>query len=131
MNLSPIEWLNVIVLGGLMGALGQGARVVVGIKKLADEATAKQETTGSLIEPARILTSVFIGAIAGALAALLAGIDPAAKVSMQQVLGLAAAGYTGADFIEGFVSRNPLAAAPAEPKAAPATLTLKPDEYLG
>jgi hypothetical protein len=48
------------------------------------------------------------------------------------VLGLAAAGYTGADFIEGFVSRNPLAAQPqAEPKTATATLTLKTDEYLG
>ena len=100
---SAIEWLQILSLGGLIGMLGQGARIAVGIKKLSDEATAKNTATSALVEPARLLISLLIGFIAGALAAV-SSVTAASQVSTQQVLALAGAGYAGADFIEGAMS---------------------------
>ncbi|MDX2169001.1 MAG: hypothetical protein SF182_18180 [Deltaproteobacteria bacterium] len=138
MDLTAVEWLQVLLLGGLVGALGQGARVVVGLKKLGDEAAAKGGAAEPL-QPSRMVTSLLIGFIAGALTSLTLGVKMNATVSLQQILGVASAGYAGADFIEGFMSRTPLApatsnagaAAPAAAGAATAAATSVADGYLG
>ncbi|MFA6114426.1 MAG: hypothetical protein WC729_10545 [Sphingomonas sp.] len=107
-TLDAVSWLQVIGLGGAMGALGQGIRAIVGIKKLNDAANGTPASTSDLIEPSRIWISFGIGFIAGALAAV-SLITDLAHVSSQQIFMLMAAGYSGADFVEGFMSRQEVA----------------------
>ena len=102
--LTANEWIQLLILGGILGTVGQGARVIVGLKKLSDEAAAAGEERQSLMVVSRLVISIALGFIAGALAAVLAGIK-LSEVSLQQVLALAAAGYVGADFIEGAMAR--------------------------
>jgi hypothetical protein len=98
------EWLQLLMLGGLVGAVGQGARVVVGLKKVWDEASAAGQSCHEYVVTSRLVLSLALGSIAGALAAALVGVD-LSQVSLPQILALAAAGYAGADFIEGAMSR--------------------------
>jgi hypothetical protein len=98
------QWLNCIGLGALMGAVGQGVRTVVGMKKLNDTASDLGVAANELIAVSRIFISIFIGAIAGTLAAITT-VKSLDHISIELIFGIAAAGYTGADFIEGFISR--------------------------
>lgn len=102
------QWLGLILLGGIMGMLGQSARVIVGLKKLNDEAAAKQSALSDMIDPSRLFVSLLIGFVAGALAAIAmqgtGPIDPT-HLTKSDIMAYAAAGYTGADFIEGIMSR--------------------------
>jgi hypothetical protein len=114
--------MQLLSLGALVGAGGQGTRVIVGIKKLSDAASS-MTTAGTptkatdLIVTSQLFVSLAIGAIAGALAAATT-MMPGAGVSSEQIAGLAAAGYAGADFIEGFMSRTSAAlGAPAGQEA--------------
>jgi hypothetical protein len=98
------DWLQLIGLGGLVGALGQGVRTIVGMKKLNDAASGTTSSVGDLIEPSRLVVSLAIGFIAGALAAV-SLVKDLTKINAELIFALAAAGYAGADFIEGFVNR--------------------------
>jgi len=99
-----------IVLGVILGAVGQGARAVIGIKKAADEAAADGKTrVDEWFDVKRFLFSLIIGAIAGCLAAILLLEAP---VNQELMLGLVAAGYAGTDFIEGLISKYTPAAKP-------------------
>jgi uncharacterized membrane protein YeaQ/YmgE (transglycosylase-associated protein family) len=91
-----------LVLGTFLGAIGQGARVVVGIKKTFDEANAQNAPFASLFDARQLVVSLIIGGIAGALASLNL-ITDVANLSSQTIIGLIGAGYAGADFIEGFM----------------------------
>jgi hypothetical protein len=92
-----------IVLGIILGAVGQGARAVIGVKKAADEAAAKCQTRiDEWFDMKRLIFSLIVGAIAGCLAAILLIETP---VNKELLLGLVAAGYAGADFIEGLMSK--------------------------
>ncbi len=87
--------LNYLILGALLGAAGQGARVIVGLKKLYDAQGFKSEFSG-----VQLIISLVIGAVAGMLGAVtLMG----QLVDRKFLLGLIAVGYAGADFIEGFM----------------------------
>lgn len=101
-------WLVGLLLGGLMGLLGQGARAVVGMKKLNDDAVAKGEALRDNFSPSQFFLSLMIGFIAGALAmaGLMSGLESLEKIEGQTLMTVFAAGYAGADFIEGFVNRN-------------------------
>lgn len=103
---SAADWFAVLGLGAVGGMLGQGARVVVGLKKLNDAASAPGNTksVADMIEPSRLFISLLIGAIAGALAATTT-VGDLTKIALSTLMGLAAAGYLGTDFIEGFMSR--------------------------
>lgn len=101
------DWFNLIGFAALIGAGGQGARVIIGIKKLNDAASAQAAAgiqTGDLLVASKLLVSLAIGAIAGGLAAATT-MDPRAGLTGDQIAGLAAAGYAGADFIEGLITR--------------------------
>jgi hypothetical protein len=102
--LTAAQWIQLIVLGGIVGAAGQGTRVIVGLKKAGEEAAAAGKELHDEIVPSRLVVSLAIGFIAGALAAVLASID-LDHITLQQILALAAAGYAGADFIEGAMSK--------------------------
>lgn len=113
-----IDWMQLLSLGALVGAGGQGSRVIAGMKKLSDAASSMTAAgtptnTADLIITSQLVVSLAIGAIAGVIAAATTMV-PGAGVSAEQIAGLAAAGYAGADFVEAFVSRT----APAPGAAA-------------
>jgi uncharacterized membrane protein YeaQ/YmgE (transglycosylase-associated protein family) len=116
---SALSWIQVIFLGGIAGALGQAARTIVGIKKVNDQAVAAHADPQDLIVASRLFISLTIGFVAGALAALAMDVNVDA-IAMAQILGLAGAGYAGADFIEGFINKTPLAGSPPAKSNTPA-----------
>lgn len=132
------QWIQLVLLGGVAGAIGQIARTLVGLKKLGEEATALGRSRSQLIEPSRLVISVVIGFTAGALAAMLAKVD-LTNVPLEQMLAFAGAGYAGADFIEGALTSVAPAVRSAPPPDARATPARLPDgatadvgdEYLG
>ncbi len=92
-----------IVLGIILGAVGQGARAIIGVKKAADEAAAKCQTkVDDWFDVKRLMFSLIVGGIAGCLAAIVLIESP---VNKELLLGLVAAGYAGTDFIEGLMSK--------------------------
>ena len=100
-----IDIINNTVAGGLLGSLGQGIRIAVGLKKLNDS-NSKAVIQGNPTEPfsaSRLITSIFIGFVAGALGMLLKNPTLASKgdYSTEAILTIIALGYSGADFIEG------------------------------
>ena len=105
------EIMTSLLLGGLLGVVGQGARAVVGLKKLADENAAKAPNETDAFIASRLLVSLFIGFIAGVIAAISLGMEKltgaSAAVDVNILLGIAAAGYAGSDIVEAFVARTP------------------------
>ena len=107
MNLNDIIFQ--ILVGGLLGIIGQGIRVIVGIKKMKDvQSENKLNSTnipGGDFDSRRLWLSIFIGFIAGALGGLFA-VDLKTPITDKTVLAtLIAIGYAGVDFIEGFMSK--------------------------
>lgn len=113
--------LTKLLVGGLLGLVGQGIRVIVGLKKLHEEAEAAATaaappvgTTAAVPAPAatravfnqkfdvrQIWLSLFIGFIAGCLA----GVATEDLIPPKAQLGVIAAGYAGTDFIEGILKK--------------------------
>jgi predicted chitinase len=95
-----------LLLAGFMGLLGQGGRAAIGLKSAATLA-AGTPTQQSQFNAAYFFLSLMIGFIAGVLAGIpllktLTGITPD---DITVLLGIAAAGYAGADFIENAFTR--------------------------
>ncbi len=102
---SPIPaWVLTIVLGALMGVVGQGIRAIVGLRKERDGAAALGRKFIETFAPRRLLISLSIGAIAGGVAAIVTA--PSAPVSWAALLGFGTAGYSGADFVEGVMGQH-------------------------
>jgi len=114
-TLTASAWLVLIALGGLMGMLGQGIRVIVGLKKAQDLAHQQGKTLAEKFEPSTLLVSLLIGFIAGALASLaLSKVNE--TISPQLLIGFMGAGYAGTDFIEGFIRKYLPGQTPEEPR---------------
>jgi len=100
--------LEILILGALMGLLGQGARTVVGLKGMSDDAQAQGLSPNDLFIASRLLTSLLIGFLVGLAAALIYiiknGADPGG-VTAQVLIGFAASGYIGVDFLETFIAQ--------------------------
>ncbi len=95
--------LTYLLLGAFLGTVGQGARAIVGLKKEFDEASLSNKGIKEWFDTKELVISLGIGAIAGILGAvLLLG----AEINKQLFLGLIAAGYSGADFIEGIMKTS-------------------------
>ncbi len=98
--------LSTLLLCGLMGLLGQGARAAIGLKNMtvAAAATPNQQ---SEFNAAYLLFSLMIGFIAGIIAGFAVGLTGLIKINLADIkvlLGIAVAGYAGADFIENTLS---------------------------
>lgn len=107
--------LAALILCGIMGLLGQGVRATIGLKnaKALDSTTPGTQSTFSA---AYFVLSLMIGFIAGVLAGLGIGLDKFMTVDLGHLdllLGVAASGYVGADFIENSLSLVIPAAKPA------------------
>lgn len=101
------ELLQLIAIGVIAGAFGQGLRAIVGIKKASDEAAAEGATLRSEgLDVSRLIFSLFIGAIAGGIGIFtITGFSAGAgsSISAEIFFGVVGIGYAGTDFIEGFV----------------------------
>lgn len=101
--------LAYVVLGAVVGGVGQGARAAVGIQKARDEATPEELEDGTWWDPSRLLLSFLVGAVAGVLLVVVrAGQVIDGDVSQQLLFTLVGVGYAGTDFVEGVLkSRMP------------------------
>lgn len=128
-TLSALQWIQVFVLGAFAGAVGQLVRSIAGVARQNRQAS-EAATTGHAPPPgyqvSTLVTSLIIGAVAGIIAAavLNQSLFPAGDsgIPLQTILGIVAAGYTGADFIEGIAGKyfpqgSPTALTPEQMKA--------------
>ncbi|MBI3677962.1 MAG: glycoside hydrolase family 19 protein [Proteobacteria bacterium] len=105
MIVSGADALNALLLCGMMGVLGQGVRAAVGLKGSNPNMGAPNPQ--SAFSAAYFALSLMIGFIAGVGAGLLLGLQNFTHVNLADVkslLGIAASGYAGADFIENSLS---------------------------
>ena len=97
--------INSVIAGGLLGALGQGVRTAVGLKKFNEDNTANAASNKPVEEfsVSRMVISIFIGFVAGALGMIVKGYgkDVNADLPTETIIMIIAIGYSGADFIEG------------------------------
>ena len=103
----PTGLLALLLLYGLMGLVGQAARAAVGLKTMTTSAgtTPSQQTE---FNAAYLLISLMIGFVAGVLAGFAMSLPavflPDGHPDIKILLGIAAAGYAGTDFIENSLS---------------------------
>ena len=101
--------LATLLLCGLMGVVGQGIRATLGLKNApAVVGPDGLPTQQSQFNAAYFVISLMIGFIAGVLAGIAIGLDQLMQLdpsNMKLLLGIAAAGYAGADFIENSFAR--------------------------
>jgi predicted chitinase len=91
--------LLVLLLCALMGMLGQGVRAVVGLKSGGTH-NRSSPNPQSEFDAAYLAFSLMLGVIAGILAGLVIGPQNFNANDIKTLLGVAASGYAGADFIE-------------------------------
>lgn len=112
------EWLLVLMVGAVSGAVGQLVRTIAGLAGANRAATAGK--AAEPFDPARLIVSMLVGATAGAVAALIMSdklIGP--KVPVDVIMGLIASGYAGADFIEGVAGKFAQGGGGVTPPAPP------------
>jgi hypothetical protein len=96
----PTAALAILGVGVLLGAGGQTVRVVIGLKKEMDQAPGQD--WGKWFNASQLVVSMLLGGAAGLLYAVY---QFGAEINKQYLLGGIAAGYAGADFIEGLMSK--------------------------
>lgn len=90
--------LEFIILGGLLGILGQGIRVLVGLKKLYDTPDKYHQA----FDASHTRLTLFIGFVTGGVAAL----SMNKPIDQNVAFSLIGIGYLGVDFLEGlFLSK--------------------------
>lgn len=98
---TPLETLVILFVSGLMGMVGQGARTIVGLKKVSDISdTAPSQA--DIFSASRIFIGLMIGFVAGVAAGLTAKVFDAPIMDGGVLFYLASMGYIGADVVEGF-----------------------------
>src|SRR5262245_16713214 len=99
--MQPLQVFAILLLCGLMGLLGQGVRAVVGLKGVTSSQGIPNQQ--SEFNAAYLFFSLMIGFLAGILAGLAIGLSSFQTIdldNLKTLLGVAAAGYAGTDFIE-------------------------------
>lgn len=105
MEITTATIIDSVLAGGLLGLLGQGIRMAIGLKKLSDLNAAKETSNTEKADSTRLLISLFIGFVAGALFLLVRdGQDR--TLTRELIFSVIAAGYSGADFIEGLFKNH-------------------------
>ncbi len=100
-NMKPIDYLVLILLGGILGAVGQLLRVVVGIKKSVDS-NEKMDYKRTILS---LVLAFAVGGVAGVLSCI--SMTDINSFDKSTIFIFLAAGYAGTDFIEGFIRKNP------------------------
>ena len=97
-----------LVVGGMVGTIGQATRSIAGLKKLQDQAQQDGVSVSDIFSALRFFISLMIGFIAGMIAVISMGLDKFSQLGTSDtalLMGIAAAGYAGTDFIEAFATR--------------------------
>jgi hypothetical protein len=102
--MTNMDLLAFLLVGALLGAAGQGARLVVGLKK--ELAAAKAAGKRAWFDRHEFVVSFVLGAVAG-VAAAVAQYEANVEITRSLLLGFAGAGYSGADFFGGLLKRAP------------------------
>lgn len=107
MNTAIVQGL---AFAALLGLFGQALRALVGMKKQADESAKSGRGAFADFDIGRLVLSLVLGAAAGAAAWMglhfLVSPEAADLGKGAAVFAVIFAGYSGADFIEGFVKRH-------------------------
>jgi hypothetical protein len=104
--MTNMDLLGFLLVGALLGAAGQGARLVVGLKKEMAAAKAAGNRAGAWFDRHEFVVSFVLGAVAG-VAAAVSQYEANVEVTRSLLLGFAGAGYSGADFFGGLLKRAP------------------------
>ena len=104
--MTNMDLLGFLLVGALLGAAGQGARVVVGLKKERAAAKAAGTPAGAWFDRHELVLSFIFGAVAG-VAAAVSQYEPDVEITRSLLLGFAGAGYSGADFFGGLLKSAP------------------------
>lgn len=100
------DLLQNLLLGGFLGLLGQGIRVVAGLKKLSE---SKKVDDQDSFDTRRLTVSLLLGFIAGALGSLTLldeiTAQPADAKNHDVIFKLVGIGYAGVDFLESFLTK--------------------------
>lgn len=97
--------LGKLLLAALLGMVGQVIRVVVGLKKESDQAAAAGKTLKQNFNAQELWVSIAISVAVGAVAGILSALTSGDITAPKAMLALVGAGYSGTDFIEGFMKR--------------------------
>jgi hypothetical protein len=95
-----------LLLGGLLGLIGQSIRVIVGLKKAYDVTVQEKTNFKDTFDSAQLLISLLIGFVAGTIGVLVQ-LDFKVPFSWSKeiAIGIIGIGYAGTDFIEGFIKK--------------------------
>jgi len=91
-----------LLLYGFLGLIGQGVRAIVGLGSSPENPAANQK---SVFNATYLLFTLMIGFIAGFLVGLINFDHITETLTLKMTLGVMAAGYAGADFVENTYSR--------------------------
>lgn len=125
--MKSLDVIYFIITGGLLGAIGQVIRMLVGLKKLRDDQTKPQALEGAPVEQFstnRLVLSLVIGFVAGAVALLVK--HPSGDYTTEFIFTVIATGYSGTDFIEGVFNTYLAKVQVPSPQLAPALPTPQP-----
>jgi hypothetical protein len=98
--------LGRLLLGALLGVVGQLIRVVVGLKKESDQAAAANTTLKARFDAQQVLVSLAISVAVGAIAGILSAVVTTDITTPKAMLALIGTGYSGTDAIEGFMKKG-------------------------
>jgi hypothetical protein len=94
------QTLAFLALGGFLGLVGQFVRAIVGVKKDQRAAAAANPPQTQWFDAKELVIGLIVGTAAGVIAAI-TQLGPAVTISNSLAFGFVAAGYSGADFING------------------------------
>lgn len=106
-TMTPTDMLALILLGAILGMVGQGLRIAVGLKKVNEQAQLSNKPMTEIFDIKKMLLSLLCAGVIGTISGVLIAIDYIGKpLDKATVIAIIAAGYAGTDFIEGFISKN-------------------------
>lgn len=101
------QWLQLALMGGIFGLLGQLVRTAMGMRKLTRSSGGLKKAMADEFSQSQLLISLLLGALAGIMATFtvpgLEGFADNPVVSPTVILAIVSAGYAGGDFLEGIV----------------------------
>lgn len=100
------DWAYFLLTSGGMGMTGQLVRAIAGTKKVNDKATEMQVRFADVFDWPKFLMSLATGFVAGIIAGLSLNPEGNSTTNSHFWLGVLAAGYAGADFIDAFLKKS-------------------------
>ncbi|MDX8355320.1 hypothetical protein [Cognatiyoonia sp. IB215182] len=101
------QWLQLALMGGIFGLLGQLIRTAMGMRKLSRSSGGLKTAMADQFSQSQLLISLMLGILAGIVATFtvpgLEGFAENPVVSPTVILTIMSAGYAGGDFLEGIV----------------------------